>query len=107
MFTKIQDALDALMPGQVVEVLDKGPYRESLLIRESLSDVGLISRTQTTVTASEQFKSSEASAILKVQRAHRVRIEGFKIEGTTIPKKSLGELSRHHFPTLCGDRPAT
>jgi hypothetical protein len=32
MFTKIQDALDALKTGQVVEVLDGGPYTERLVI---------------------------------------------------------------------------
>lgn len=43
MFTKIQDALDALNPGQVVEVLDKGPYRETL-DRRFPEDSGLISQ---------------------------------------------------------------
>jgi hypothetical protein len=48
MFTKIQDALDALKPGQVVEVLDKGPYRETLN-RNMPTDTGLITRASTHV----------------------------------------------------------
>jgi serine/threonine protein kinase len=43
MFTKIQDALDALKPGQVVEVLDKGPYMENLKCTLP-AEAGLISR---------------------------------------------------------------
>jgi WD40 repeat protein len=39
----IEDALKALQPGQVVELLDRGPYRETIVLTLP-EDVGLISR---------------------------------------------------------------
>ncbi|HJT31616.1 MAG TPA: protein kinase [Pirellulales bacterium] len=47
-FTTIQAALAALRPGQAVEVLDRGPYRETLGIFPP-RDTGLVSRHQTIV----------------------------------------------------------
>ncbi|HWB09491.1 MAG TPA: protein kinase [Pirellulales bacterium] len=47
-FKTIQTALDACRPGQAVEVLDRGPYRETLLVA-GLRDVGLFSRAGTVI----------------------------------------------------------
>ena len=47
-FQTIQAALDALQPGQAVEVLDRGPYRELLFLFDR-KDVGLISRAGTVI----------------------------------------------------------
>jgi hypothetical protein len=49
MFTKIQDALDALKPGQVVKVQDRGPYRKTLVHRDLPFDCGLVSEADTIV----------------------------------------------------------
>lgn len=54
-FKTIQSALDALQPGQVIEVLDRGPYRETLLARGP-KDAGLISRAGTVIEPGEKRK---------------------------------------------------
>jgi hypothetical protein len=46
-FLTIQAALNALKPGQVVKVLDRGPYRESLRLEVVPEDTGLISEQNT------------------------------------------------------------
>jgi ribosomal protein S27E len=46
-FKTIKAALDALKPHQVVKVLDRGPYRESLQVGALPADTGLISEQQT------------------------------------------------------------
>jgi len=46
-FKTIKAALDALKPHQVVKVLDRGPYRESLQVGALPADTGLISERQT------------------------------------------------------------
>jgi hypothetical protein len=46
-FLTIQAALNALKPGQVVKVLDRGPYRESLRLEAVPEDTGLISEQNT------------------------------------------------------------
>jgi serine/threonine protein kinase len=74
MFTKIQDALNALKPGQVVEVLDKGPYGENLYQR-MLDDVGLVSRTQTRVFANgppSAFDGTPTFHFFNTSRAFRL-----------------------------------
>jgi hypothetical protein len=52
MFTKIQDALDKAKPGQVVKILDRGPYRERLT-KENFPDGGLISESSTIIEPSD------------------------------------------------------
>jgi hypothetical protein len=51
-FTSIQAALDAQQDGDVVEVLDRGPYRENL-IWSNKQDCGLVSRVGTILYAAE------------------------------------------------------
>lgn len=52
MFTTIQEALRAQRNGEVVRVLDRGPYRESLKW-ENRSNVGLVSTVGTIVESKE------------------------------------------------------
>jgi len=48
-FSSINSALRRLQPGQVVEILDRGPYTESLDILRPPPDTGLISRCDTVI----------------------------------------------------------
>lgn len=53
-FKSIQTALEALQPGEVVEVLDQGPYVETIKIVKPLpEDTGLFSRVGTVVGTPE------------------------------------------------------
>jgi hypothetical protein len=69
MFTKIQDALDAAKPGQVVKILDRGPYRE-ILILDGIGDGGLVSTVQTVIEPAE-FEETESNGepLLMAHRA--------------------------------------
>ena len=50
-FDSIQAALEALKPGQIVEVMDKGPYRESLRVADKNVDAGIVSAVRTVTIA--------------------------------------------------------
>ena len=52
-FTTIQAALNTLQPGQVVRVLDRGPYRERLELQDMPKDTGLVSDQGATIEFSE------------------------------------------------------
>jgi hypothetical protein len=80
MFTKIQDALDALKPGQVVEVLDRGPYVENLVAVDLASDTGLISRVQSIVNSTRFAKPVKNQVQLaghELQATDSFRLAGF------------------------------
>ncbi len=75
-FKTIQAALDALKPGQVVKVLDRGPYRERLKVYGGPEDTGLISEQQTVV------ELSEWSEFNNTPHGHSfVSMEGFRVHG--------------------------
>jgi hypothetical protein len=57
-FKSIQAALDALQPGEAVEVLDRGPYRETLSLNAP-DDSGLISRHGTSLEITGRRKPAE------------------------------------------------
>lgn len=77
-FSSIQAALNALQPGQVVEVLDVGPYRERLSLRSPPQDVGLISRVQTRV----EFDRFEPGSAGDIPVGHDwVDLSQFRIHG--------------------------
>lgn len=81
-FTTIQDALNALQPGQVVKVLDQGPYRES--IRAVLPpDTGFISDVKTVLEAVEWPAAEHALQIapLGACRIHGLRFQAQSREG--------------------------
>lgn len=60
-FDTIQAALNALKPGQVVEVLDSGPYDENLQASKLPDDAGLVSRVQTTIAPRNWIQVNESS----------------------------------------------
>lgn len=76
-FTTIQAALDALQPGQVVKVLDKGPYRERLEVQSPPRDTGLISEVQTIVELSAWKREGESGLLGHVF----VFTDGFRVNG--------------------------
>lgn len=61
MFTTIQTAVDALKPGQVVEVLDRGPYRESIKCIGPPKDTGLFTRVDCVIIAVAPFQIAFSS----------------------------------------------
>lgn len=92
-FTTIQAALDALQPGQVVKVLDRGPYRESLRCTAP-RDTGLISDVQTVVEAIDWPAETHPHDI--------VLIEGFRLNGFRVqarPRKGWFEILHVNTPS--------
>ncbi|MCA9012655.1 MAG: protein kinase, partial [Planctomycetaceae bacterium] len=88
-FTTIQSALDALKPGEVVKVLDKGPYKESLRLNNPPADIGLVTDQQTILeingwvnyrTENSNFDYRDGHQLLNPQG---FRLSGFHIVGTT------------------------
>jgi len=79
MYSTIQAALDAQQNGEVVEVLDRGPYRESLIWKKK-NEAGLISNVGTIIDA-ENWKTNTSP--LSEQLLHRFgelqncRLRGF------------------------------
>jgi serine/threonine protein kinase len=82
MFTKIQDALDALKPRQVVEVLDRGPYRESLRLTAPPHDIGLISHVNTALEGQDWSLLRQYPVAPEIVNADRFRLNGFLIRGS-------------------------
>jgi serine/threonine protein kinase len=69
----ITSAIRALKPGQVIRVLDRGPYREHLRFADLPADTGLISDQQT-IIETEAWKGSSA--------AHEMGpLNGFRFSG--------------------------
>lgn len=48
-YRSISDALKVVKPGDVIEVLDRGPYRESVFMTNPVENIGLISRVGTRI----------------------------------------------------------
>ena len=83
-FKTIQAALDALQPGQVVKVLDRGPYRESLRIEKPPEDTGLVSDAQTILEVAEWKPIKEPKE--EKLRGHTVTdTSGFRLSGFEFP----------------------
>ncbi|HQU42315.1 MAG TPA: protein kinase, partial [Pirellulales bacterium] len=80
-FKTIQAALDALQPGQVVNVLDRGPYRERLVLEGLPADTGLVSRAGTRIELSE-WKSVPHGDFADYHEGHVFSgIDGFRLHG--------------------------
>jgi serine/threonine protein kinase/pectin methylesterase-like acyl-CoA thioesterase len=85
-FKTIQAALDALQPGETVKVLDRGPYRESLLALALPPDSGLITEVQTILEVSEwkldyQVDSATGGKV-DLYRGHSLNgADGFRFHG--------------------------
>jgi hypothetical protein len=56
-FKTIQAAIDAVKPGQAIEVLDRGPYRETLVVFD-LKDGGIVSRAGTVIELTGKRRTS-------------------------------------------------
>jgi serine/threonine protein kinase len=84
-FQTIQAALNVLKPGQAVEVLDRGPYQESLKLMRPPADTGIFSRVQTVleIPAWEKHRSQGSSA--ESLNGHQLfDVRGFRISGFQI-----------------------
>jgi hypothetical protein len=80
-FKTIQAALNALKKGQVVKVLDRGPYREMLLLENPPEDVGLISECQTMVVLPEWKTAQISKPYVYTRGFSLVRAKGFRLSG--------------------------
>lgn len=78
-FTSIQEACAALKDGQVVEILDQGPYRETLRFGKLPANTGLVSRVGT-VLALDTINASSAENVR--YSGHGLNnIKGFRLSG--------------------------
>jgi serine/threonine protein kinase len=110
MFTKIQDALDALKPGQVVEVLDKGPYVDNLSVNSPPENTGLFSRV-----GSKMVSDKGTRHLTKGKNGEQVELEScwdflqlnqFRIEGITfVDKREVEKSVIGHTLTFEGQKP--
>jgi len=81
MFSTIQAALDVQQDGEVVQVLDQGPYRESLEW-DRKRDAGLISTVGTIIESAHWQSDVENSS---KRRLHRLRsLESCRLSGFTL-----------------------
>ena len=77
-YKTIQSAVDALKPGQVVEVLDPGPYEESLDLTPP-HNTGLISRSRTSIRAANWTRTAQTEQIgHAIRGARSFRLHGFR-----------------------------
>ena len=81
MFQTIQAALDKVQPGEVIRVLDKGPYREQLDSRRHPGNFGLVSDVNTVIELAkwdleQKFKTTWLGHTFSTTRD--LRISGFK-----------------------------
>jgi WD40 repeat protein len=89
-FKTIGEALAALRPGEVVQVLDKGPYRESFHVTLP-SDTGLVSEVDTHIEFSKWQPWGAATAGKSNYFGARLftgdgfRLSGFRFSGPKLP----------------------
>jgi hypothetical protein len=100
-FKTIQAALDAVRPGQVVKVLDRGPYRESLRLLSPSEDIGLVSECQTVVEVAD-WKTLEGIGPDYVYGHSFVNVQAFRLSGFAF---RFGEKSDKYCNGLCWSRP--
>lgn len=85
-FRSIQKALEALQAGQVVKVLDKGPYRERVYVTTLPPDVGLVSEVGTRIEFERWHRSHQynnphvaSSAGCRFNCANGFRLAGIEV----------------------------
>jgi serine/threonine protein kinase len=87
-FKTIQAALDALQTGDVVKVLDKGPYRERLDVRSPPDDTGLITDQRAVIELPEWKYDLDLAPVGHIIRfPHGFRLHGFVISVVELPTK--------------------
>ncbi|MEI8381392.1 MAG: bifunctional serine/threonine-protein kinase/formylglycine-generating enzyme family protein [Planctomycetota bacterium] len=101
-FTSIQAALDALQPGQVIKVLDRGPYRERLNRDPVPDDCGLISEAQTILELTEWDVRPESSEPVghDLHCPGAFRLHGFALMFPTDMKSGRGLYVRYQGPAV-------
>lgn len=89
MFTSIQAALDVQRNGEVVRILDKGPYKESLRW-ENKRDCGLVSTVGTIIEATGLLKGlqTQENAEQWIFRTSASRIHGFTFIANSIAQST-------------------
>ena len=102
-FRTIQAALDALQAGQVVKVLDRGPYRENLYAKDIPADTGLVSEQGTVLTAPEWklFWKGQGGDEYLGQRFEN--LNGFRLSGFTLDFPAPIKESTHGVSVLDPD----
>lgn len=78
-FTSINAAIRVLQPRQAVEILDRGPYTESLDIKRPPPDTGLISRCDTIIDGGPDSLSRINPQLTSLHRIHLTN--GFRLHG--------------------------
>jgi hypothetical protein len=78
-FPSLNAAIRELQPGQVVEILDRGPYRESLDIVKPPQDTGLISRCDTIIDGIPDHLPRTMPHLMNLHRLQET--EGFRLHG--------------------------
>jgi serine/threonine protein kinase len=78
-FSSINSAIRELQPGQVVEILDRGPYNESLDIVTPPADTGLISRCDTIIDGIPEQLPRTLPHLMNLHRIHNT--VGFRLRG--------------------------
>ena len=89
----------ALKPTQVVEVLDRGPYREIFDINPP-TDTGLISRHNTVIELHGRRKSYSAEG--KGQNHHFAAVDRFRLEGLMFHAPDLTDFEDHSNTLMMG-----
>ncbi len=93
-FTSIQSALNALKRGQVVNVLDNGPYRENLSVLAVPDECGLVSKVGTLI-APDGYKYYAEEPSGRNWQAHHVKSQGsFRLSGFVFLTNDDGKKSR-------------
>jgi serine/threonine protein kinase len=91
-FKTIQEALDALRPGEVVKVLDQGPYTENLQLRNSVVGAGLISDVGTVLQAPAVIERDGKKHAHVFEPGATFRLNGFAFVDPTRDKSDIGQL---------------
>lgn len=87
-FKTIQEAVNALKTGEVVRVLDKGPYLEALYL-EPPPDTGLVSEVGTVVESSGMRKKSHPSD--PARNMLLTGADGFRLSGFAFVEGDAGD----------------
>ena len=94
-YSSIREATIAIKEGQYIEILDKGPYDESLSLVSPPADIGIVSRVGTTVRVKEFIDVPKMEHLAEWQhhakQAHEVgQIHGLRLHGIDFQFRDQG-----------------